>query len=47
MFCGKGGKESTDGVRFCVHGGADLTRQTPSGCVKVTRSTQPASDISN
>ena len=29
MFCGKCGKENTDGVTFCVHCGADLKRQTP------------------
>jgi len=30
MFCGKCGNENVDGVTFCVHCGADMTRLTPS-----------------
>jgi predicted Ser/Thr protein kinase len=29
MFCGKCGKENVDGVKFCIHCGADIAEQTP------------------
>ena len=30
MYCGKCGKQSTDGIRYCVHCGADMATQTPT-----------------
>jgi len=29
MYCGKCGKQSTDGIRYCIHCGADMAQQTP------------------
>ena len=29
MYCGKCGKQSTEGIRYCIHCGADMAQQTP------------------
>jgi len=29
MYCGKCGRQSTDGIRYCIHCGADMAQQTP------------------
>lgn len=29
MYCGKCGKQNTDGIRYCVHCGSDMAQQTP------------------
>ena len=29
MYCGKCGKQNSEGIRYCVHCGADMAKQTP------------------
>jgi outer membrane protein assembly factor BamB len=43
MFCGKCGSENVEGLKYCIHCGADITRQLPSEKNKIEASEAPES----